>query len=154
MPDRSTRTKLKLTMENKEGPKTNFVSGKGGRKTASAAVWLYDKTRSPVTGIMVNGWAGQTYFNDFKNAENKLLRPFQVTNTLGRFAVSVKALGGGKKSQLDATVLAIARALVAKNTDYKPSLRKEGLLTRDSRMVESKKWGRHKARRGQQYAKR
>lgn len=141
-------------MENEKKSKVSFVSGKGGRKTASASVWLYDKTRSPVTGILVNGLEGQIYFKDYKNAESKLLRPFQVTNTLGRFAASTKVFGGGKKSQLEAVVLALSRSLVEKNVDYKPALRKEGLLTRDSRMVESKKWGRHKARRGQQFAKR
>ncbi len=141
-------------MESEKRSKANFVSGKGGRKTATAAVWLYDKVKSPVVGIMVNSLDGQTYFKDYKNAESKLLRPFQVTNSLGRFTVSAKTSGGGKKSQLEATVLAISRALVEKNADYKPLRRKEGLLTRDSRMVESKKWGHHKARRGQQFAKR
>lgn len=141
-------------MEGKEKPKTSFVSGKGGRKTARASVWLYDKVKSPVSGVVVNGLESKTYFADQGSLENKLQRPFQVTNNLGRFAVSARVSGGGKKSQLEAVVLGIAKALVKKNPDYKPALRKEGLLTRDSRMVESKKWGRHKARRGQQYSKR
>ena len=132
----------------------NFVSGKGGRKTARASVWLYDKTRAPVDGIVVNGLTAKNYFLDFKNAESKLIRPFQVTNSLGRFAVSARVAGGGKKAQLEATVLALARALIAKNAEYRPGLRQEGLLTSDSRMVEPKKWGKHKARRGQQFAKR
>lgn len=141
-------------MEAKEKSKTSFVSGKGGRKTARASAWLYDKTRAPVSGITINGLESKVYFDALSALEPRLLRPFQVTNTLGRFSVSVKVSGGGKKSQIEAAVLAMAQALVKKSPDYKPALRKEGLLTRDSRMVESKKWGRHKARRGQQFAKR
>lgn len=87
-------------------------------------------------------------------AENQLLRPLQLVNAGGKVSVSVRVFGGGKKSQLEAAALGLAKALVKKDSSFRPILRREGLLTRDSRMVESKKWGRHGARRGQQFSKR
>lgn len=138
----------------KETKGPQFLSARGSRKKASASLWFYEKAKAPVVGIVVNDLPANEYFAGVRFAENKLLRPFQVCNVLGKYAASVKVSGGGRGAQVEAVSLALARALVKKDESFKPILRKEGLLTRDSRMVESKKWGRHKARRGQQYSKR
>src|SRR3989338_2647512 len=127
----------------------SFINSRGGRKTARASVWLWEKTKAPVSGIVVNDRPPQEYFADLKIAEGRILRPLQVCNVVGKFSFSIKVSGGGKNSQLEAVVLGLAKALVKKDPAYKPILRRENLLTRDSRMVESKKYGRHKARRGQ-----
>lgn len=134
--------------------KDKFLSGYGSRKSARASVWLYEKVKSPVKGIIVNEKESPDYFGGLPLLEPRLFHPFQVCNLLGKFGVSAKVKGGGKKSQLEAVILGIAKALVKKDPELKPLLRREGLLTRDSRMVESKKWGRHKARRGHQFSKR
>jgi len=134
--------------------KMEFSTGKGSRKEARASVWLYDKGKSPVAGILVNGKESGVYFSDFKESADKALRPFQVTNLTGKYHASVKVFGGGRHSQLEAVSQAIAKALVKKDESLKSILRKEGLLTRDDRMVESKRWGRHKSRRKQQFSKR
>lgn len=139
-------------------PKTSktasFIHSRGGRKTAGASVWLWEKAKAPVSGIVINDKTPQEYFADLKIAEARIAKPLQVCNVVGKFAMSIKVSGGGKNSQLDAVVLALAKALVKKDPANKSLLRKENLLTRDSRMVESKKYGRHKARRGQQFSKR
>lgn len=132
----------------------SFKSSRGGRKTASASVWLWEKSKAPVTGIAVNGKEAEAYFSEIKVAELKLARPFQVCNIVGKYAVSAKVSGGGKNAQLDSVVLAIARTLAKQDETFKSLLRKEGLLTRDSRMVESKKYYHHGARRAQQFSKR
>ena len=133
---------------------SNFISSRGGRKTASASVWLYEKAKAPIAGIIVNDKEAVAYFSEIKIAESRLSRPFQVCNIVGKYSVSVKVAGGGKNAQLDSVVLAIARALAKQNEEYKSLLRKENLLTRDSRMVESKKYYHHGARRAQQFSKR
>lgn len=82
-------------------------------------------------------------------------QPFQLTGTEGSFDVQVNVQGGGVKGQAEAVRMAISRALCEVNAEeYRPALKKEGLLTRDSRMVERKKYGRRKARRSFQFSKR
>ena len=81
-------------------------------------------------------------------------KPFKVTGTENNFDVEAKIDGGGYRAQLEALQHGIARALTALGDEYKTELKQEGLLTRDPRMVERKKIGRHKARRGQQFSKR
>lgn len=132
----------------------NFVSSQGGRKTAQASVWLWEKSKAPVSGVVINGKPAEVYFLESKGSESKLLKPFQVCNVVGKYAISAKVSGGGKKAQMESVSLAIARALASLNGEYKALLRKENLLTRDSRMVESKKYYHHGARRAQQFSKR
>jgi small subunit ribosomal protein S9 len=79
---------------------------------------------------------------------------FASVKVENQYDVTVNVEGGGVKGQAEAVRLAIARALVQANVEHKPTLRKEGLLTRDSRMVERKKPGRRKARRKFQFSKR
>lgn len=138
----------------KESKAPQFLTARGARKKASASLWFYEKTKAPVIGLVVNGLPSREYFAGVRFGENKILRPLQVCNVLGKYAASIKVFGGGKDAQVEAVSLALARALVKKDESFKPILRREGLLTRDSRMVESKKWGHHGARRGQQFSKR
>jgi small subunit ribosomal protein S9 len=80
--------------------------------------------------------------------------PLQATNTMGKFCVMVKVNGGGLSGQAGAIRHGIARALAKENELFKPMLRKEGLLTRDSRIKERKKYGLKRARKAPQYTKR
>ena len=81
-------------------------------------------------------------------------QPFVATETLGQYRVKVNVKGGGHSGQAGAIRLALARALVALDESYRHSLRRMGLLTRDPRMVERKKYGRPKARKRFQFSKR
>jgi len=134
--------------------KVAFYSGTGRRKTAVARVWLYEKEKKPdIQGLTVNEKPISEYFPG-KEAEKKYMRPFQVTTTLGKFVASIKVEGGGRSGQLDAVVLGIARALEKFNPEFRPALKKEGLLTRDPREKERKKYWLRKARKRPQYSKR
>jgi small subunit ribosomal protein S9 len=84
----------------------------------------------------------------------KLLKPFIITDTLNKYNVMIKVQGGGKTGQVDAIVLAISRALSQIDDNYKSVLKSKGLLTRDSRQVERKKFGQKKARKRFQFSKR
>ena len=79
---------------------------------------------------------------------------FGITGAPGKFDVRVKAIGGGVSAQADAIQLAISRALVEINEEFKPALKQEGLLTRDARIKERKKYGRKRARKRFQFSKR
>jgi len=134
--------------------KAEFYSGTGRRKTAVARVWLYEKSKRPdLGGLVVNGKPIAEYFPG-REAEAKYMRPFQVTTTLGKFVASIKVGGGGRSGQLDAVVHGIARALEKFNPEFRPALKKEGLLTRDPREKERKKYYLRKARKRPQYSKR
>jgi len=85
---------------------------------------------------------------------NHALRPFEATETMGKYDVIARANGGGLSGQAGAIRLAIARALDTMNPDFHVTLRKGGFLTRDPREVERKKYGQPKARKRFQYSKR
>lgn len=134
--------------------KVEFYSGTGRRKTSVARVWLYEKEKRPDLGsLIINGKPIEEYFPN-KKAATKYLRPFQVTVTVGKFVGTVKVEGGGRTGQLDAVTHGIARALEKFNPEFRPALKKEGLLTRDSREKERKKYYLKKARKRPQYSKR
>lgn len=121
----------------------------GRRKCAVAQVKLL-----PGNGvIMVNG---KPYEKVFPRLEHRRLIqfPFLATNSAGKFDVIVKINGGGVSGQAGAICHGIARALVKANESYKPLLRQEGLLTRDPRVKERKKYGLKRARKAPQYTKR
>lgn len=129
--------------------------GTGRRKVAVARVWIKRKAKESEKGkITINGRTPRDYFQ----RETLLIdinKPFAVTNNLDQFDVYCTIVGGGLAGQAGAMRHGISRAL--NNFDpmlYHADLRKNGLLTRDSRMVESKKYGRHKARRSTQFSKR
>jgi small subunit ribosomal protein S9 len=81
-------------------------------------------------------------------------QPLVTTEQVGNLDISINVFGGGLSGQAEAIRLSIARALVELNQESRPALKAEGFLTRDSRMVERKKYGRRKARRAFQFSKR
>jgi small subunit ribosomal protein S9 len=128
---------------------TNYVYGTGRRKTAVARVRLL-----PGDGtIVVNGKPASEYFGGAAR-DGALGVPFRVTETEGRYSASVLVAGGGVTGQVGAIRHGIARALLAAHPDARPALREAGLLTRDPRAKERKKYGLKRARKAPQYTKR
>jgi small subunit ribosomal protein S9 len=123
--------------------------GTGRRKTSVARVRLM-----PGTGtVTVNGRDAAAYFG--RAVLMTLVEsPFKVTDTVGKFDVVAKLEGGGLSGQAGALRHGIARALLLAGDDYRAVLKKEGLLRRDPRMVERKKYGLKKARKRPQFSKR
>lgn len=121
----------------------------GRRKTAIARVWL-----KPGSGkVSINGKSFEEYFGQqFFTVDLNL--PFEVTKTVGQYDVICTVQGGGKASQVGAISLGIARSLIGIDEELRKPLKTEKLLTRDSRMVERKKYGKRKARRARQFSKR
>ncbi|RTG95967.1 30S ribosomal protein S9 [Thermus scotoductus] len=123
--------------------------GTGRRKEAVARVFL-----RPGSGkVTVNGQDFQDYFQGLVRAV-AALEPLRAVDALGRFDAYITVKGGGKSGQVDAIRLGVARALLQYNPDYRAKLKPLGFLTRDARVVERKKYGKHKARRAPQYSKR
>jgi small subunit ribosomal protein S9 len=121
----------------------------GKRKTAIARVWL-----SPGSGrITVNGLPFGEYF-DVETARMIVERPLVLTGTLGQYDIQSSIRGGGKSTQSEAMRHGVARALLAVNDDFRVVLKKAGLLTRDARAKERKKYGLAGARKRYQYSKR
>ena len=121
----------------------------GRRKSASARVML-----KPGTGlIQVNGRNAEDYFPR-EALRLHIQQPFRATNTLGTFDVIATARGGGIRGQAGAVRLGIARALASQNEALRLTLRKDGFLTRDSRIRERKKYGQKGARKRFQWTKR
>jgi len=127
----------------------SYVWGTGKRKCAIAQVRLL-----PGKGeIIIND---KPYQEAFLRAEHRHMieRPLMATDNMGKFCIMVKVNGGGLSGQAGAIRHGIARALVKENELFKPVLRKEGLLTRDARVKERKKYGLKRARKAPQYTKR
>ncbi|MCX7761374.1 MAG: 30S ribosomal protein S9 [Candidatus Kryptonium sp.] len=121
----------------------------GRRKTSVARVRLL-----PGTGkIIVNKRDFENYF-PIESHRVDIIQPLVVTNTLGQFDVIANVKGGGLTGQAGAIRLGIARALLKVDETYRKILRQYGLLTRDPRMVERKKYGQPKARKRFQFSKR
>jgi small subunit ribosomal protein S9 len=127
----------------------SFYFGTGRRKTSVARVRLLAGEGE----IVVNGRSLDEHFG---NAVDQaiILLPFRVTGTEGRFNAMVKVEGGGYQGQAGAIRHGIARALLQSDPDTRLSLRQAGLLTRDPRMKERKKYGLKRARKAPQYTKR
>jgi small subunit ribosomal protein S9 len=121
----------------------------GRRKTAVAQVRLERGTGK----IIVNGRAFEEYFPT-PSLQLTVLKPFEVTKTTNSFDIKVKTGGGGVTGQAGAVRLGIARALLRYDAATRPSLKEEGLLTRDPRMKERKKSGQPGARKRFQFSKR
>jgi len=126
-----------------------YDRGLGKRKCAIAQV----KLSSGKGEIIVNGKPYQDYFPRLEHRRN-VEHPFKATDTVGKFNVEVKVTGGGVTGQSEAIRHGVARALVAANEQFRPLLRQEGLLTRDARIKERKKYGLKRARKAPQYTKR
>ncbi len=121
----------------------------GKRKTATARVWLTPGSGQLAVNKMEPGeYFGNIYF------EPKVAKPFAVTETTAQYDVVATVAGGGKSAQVDALVHGIARALQELNPEMRLSLKKAGLLTRDPRAKERKKYGLRAARARFQFSKR
>lgn len=121
----------------------------GRRKAAIASVNV-----RPGTGKMtINGRALDQYFHS-ETQQMIATLPLKVVEALEKWDVTAKAVGGGISGQMGAFRLGLARALVLANPEDKSVMRKNGFLTRDSRVVERKKYGRKKARKNFQFSKR
>ena len=128
---------------------TNYVYGTGRRKTAVARVRLLPGDGS----IVVNGKPAAEYFGG-ASPEGAIQLPFRVTETEGRYSASVLVAGGGVSGQAGAIRHGIARALLSAHPNARAALRGAGLLTRDPRAKERKKFGLKRARKTPQYTKR
>ena len=132
--------------------KLNFKDSKyatGRRKTSIAKIWLKKGSGK----IYVNG---KNYEEYFKRATHKmqLLRPFEIISQPTNYDVKCNVKGGGLTGQVGAMVHGISKALLMFDAEFKSTLKKEKLTTRDSRSVERKKYGHRKARRSFQFSKR
>ncbi|MCA8969493.1 MAG: 30S ribosomal protein S9 [Planctomycetes bacterium] len=126
-----------------------YVWGTGRRKTAVARV----RIKAGTGNITVNKKPFDAYF-DTVDMQSMARDPLVATETEQRYDVFVNVKGGGKSAQAGAVRMGLARALVGDNAAFEGLLREKGFLTRDSRMVERKKPGLHKARKASQYSKR
>ena len=148
----SVKTPLIVEEENISAPKIDlhgrsYATGK--RKNAVARVWI----KSGTGKIIVNGRNIDTYF------ARPVLRmiinqPFSITDRVSNFDVNCTVSGGGLSGQAGAVRHGISKALILFDPSLRPILKKEGCLTRDSRVVERKKYGKAKARRSYQFSKR
>ena len=121
----------------------------GRRKASIARIYLSKGSGN----VKINNKDLNNYFST-DGLRSKINLPFIITETLGKYDLSVNVFGGGNTGQADAIKLAVSRALCDVNEEYRPLLKKEGLLTRDSRVVERKKPGQKKARKKFQWVKR
>lgn len=126
-----------------------YVSAVGRRKTAVALVRI-----TPGKGhYSVNGKAITEYF-PLEAWRQTATRPLRQIGKAGAYDLTAQTKGGGIPAQAEAVSLGIARALVAEDVELRPALKKAGLLTRDSRIKERKKYGLKKARKAPQFSKR
>ena len=143
---------METSQQQEKKIKLNFKDSKyatGRRKTSIAKVWLKKGTGK----VYVNG----KDFNDYFSRDShkmQIVRPFEIINQATDYDVKSTVIGGGHTGQSGSLVHGIARALLKFYENFKPTLRKEKLTTRDSRSVERKKPGRAKARRSFQFSKR
>lgn len=121
----------------------------GRRKTSVARIFLSEGKGE----ITVNKKSYSEYFPT-PTLQYKVIQPFALTGTEGNYDIKVTVIGGGSNGQAEAVRLAVARALCKINEEHRLVLKPEGLLTRDPRMVERKKFGQKKARKKFQFSKR
>lgn len=124
--------------------------GTGRRKTSVARVRLIPGGK----GIEINGKTMADYFGGREILSKIVKQPLALTETLDKFEVKVNVIGGGNSGQAGAIRHGVARALILADETLKGALREAGFLTRDSRMVERKKYGKKKSRRSPQFSKR
>ena len=129
---------------------TKYFEGIGRRKTATSRVRIYSGQKAST----VNGKSIDSYFQGIVEADKMVNYGFVVTDLLDKYYFTAKVNGGGVNAQIDAIRLGLGRALLAMDESLKPVLRKAGLLTRDPREVERKKYHHNKARKKPQFSKR
>ena len=132
-------------MENK-----NLILATGRRKTSVAQVRLSQNGEGKIT---INAKTPEEYFGNNPRLKHVIVTPFELTKDQ-KFDCSVKVVGGGVSSQAGAIRHGIARAIASLGDSFHSSMKKAGFLTRDSRMVERKKYGHPKARKRFQFSKR
>jgi len=123
--------------------------GTGKRKNAVARVWL-----APGSGVVTINTRDADKYLGRRVLSRLIHQPFEVTDTAGRFDVIAHCKGGGISGQAGAIRHGISKALLEVDPELRPRLRRTGLLTRDPRVKERKKYGRKRARRGFQFSKR
>jgi small subunit ribosomal protein S9 len=138
-----------MTPKTKTIKEATYFEARGARKTSVARVRLFENKK----GITVNDKDYREYF-PLMRLQETVLSPLRAASSEDSLGVSVKVAGGGLAAQAEAVRLGISRALLQIKADLKPRFRAMGFLTRDSRMVERKKYGLKKARRAPQWAKR
>ncbi len=132
--------------------KSDYTYATGRRKESSARVYLKPAAEEGGSAV-VNGKVLEEYF-PLATTQMVINQPFSVTEKEGQFDLKISVSGGGKSGQAGAVRHGIARALEKQDPELRAELKKAGLLTRDSRAVERKKPGRHKARKKPQFSKR
>lgn len=126
-----------------------FIQAVGRRKTSVARVYI----RSGSGDVSINKRELDIYFGEIPT-KNKVLKPLELTGHKGKIDVMVNVKGGGPESQIGAISHGLSRALIKLDPELRPTLKKEGMLTRDSRIKERKKYGQKGARARYQYSKR
>lgn len=138
----------KTKQETLKVPSVSYY-GTGKRKSAIAKVWLFEGKGN----LEINGKTAIEYLSN-EVLVSKVNTPLQLLGLSTKYDVLIKTIGGGIVGQADACILGITRALVSLNEEFRSVLKEKGLLTRDSRVKERKKYGRKKARKGYQFRKR
>lgn len=126
------------------------VYATGRRKSAVAKVWLENGNGQ----LIVNGQSLDAWLGGHESIKKRVVQPLNVAKQENSVNIIVKTLGGGYSAQADAARHGISRALVAFDEQFRAILKPYGLLTRDSRSVERKKFGKKKARKSSQFSKR
>ena len=141
-------------------PAKDSFYGTGRRKTSTARVFLQPGTGSFKIKATKKALKNKKIWIDLKEyftqpeQQNSALSPLTVLSLKKSFDISATLKGGGFTGQAEALKHGLARALLEVNPEHRPVLKKKGFLTRDSRMVERKKYGHHKARKSTQFSKR
>lgn len=130
--------------------KQEYFYALGRRKSATARVRLMGGKGK----ITINGKTADEYFDSSEYILSELSKPFELLDKTNKFDVSVVVAGGGTNGQVEAIRLGIAKSLVLVNEDFKATLKKASLLSRDSRERERKKFGLKAARKQRQFTKR
>ncbi|MBR1939200.1 30S ribosomal protein S9 [Candidatus Saccharibacteria bacterium] len=127
-----------------------YTYGNGSRKAATATARLY-KGKGEIT---INGKPALDYFSGNKTMLAEITDPLALTQKQKNYDISIRVLGGGLAGQVDAIKLAISRALVLEFPEFRPVLKKAGLMKRDPREKERKHYGLRSARKREQFSKR
>ncbi|MFC2061517.1 30S ribosomal protein S9 [Elusimicrobiota bacterium] len=129
----------------------NEIHATGKRKTSVARVHMFSGKEKD---FLVNKKSVGEYFDNRADLLEEINYPFKVTGIENNYLIKIRVEGGGKSGQAGAIRLGISRALSQLDEETRKILRSKGFLTRDARIVERKKPGRHKARKSEQYSKR
>ena len=131
-----------------------ITSSIGKRKQAVAFVKLCEREQNTESNVLINGISPELYLQFNSKSINTIFLPLEILDLKNRFTIDIKVKGGVLMGQTDAIKLGISRALCNLTSENRTILKTYGLLTRDSRIKESKKYGLKKARKASQYSKR